>query len=110
MPGPVKRPRDCFGWVKQAVTPREVEAIRRSVHRGSPYGGPIWTARTASALGLESTIRLAELKPDHAKLIQLRYFTGLTGDEAAAVLSLSPATADRMARYAKAWLKLEMQK
>ena len=110
VPGPVKRPRDWFRWVNQAVTPGEGEAIGRSVNPGSPYGGTIWTARTASALGLESTIRLAELKPDHAKLIQLRYFTGLTGDEAAAVLSLSPATADRMARYAKAWLKLEMQK
>jgi len=110
VPGPVKRPRDWFGWVNQAVTPGEGEAIGRSVNRGSPCGGTIWTARTASALGLESTIRLAKLKPDHAKLIQLCYFTGLTGDEAAAVLSLSPATADRMARYAKAWLKLEMQK
>ena len=57
VPGPVKRPRDWFGWVNQAVTPGEVEALRRSVNRGSPYGGPIWTARTASALGLESTIR-----------------------------------------------------
>jgi len=57
VPRAVKRPRDWLGWVNQAVTPGEVEVIRRSVNREWPYGGPIWTARTASALGLESTIR-----------------------------------------------------
>ena len=35
----------------------ELEAIRKSVHRGSPYGGPAWTESTAKALGLESTLR-----------------------------------------------------
>jgi len=58
----------------------------------------------------EALTRLAELKPDHAKLIELRYFGGLSSDEAAATLGFSPATANRMARYAKAWLKVEMQK
>ncbi len=56
----------------------------------------------------EALKRLAEKKPDHAKLLELRYFAGLTGDEAAAVLGLSPATADRMTRYAKAWLAVEL--
>jgi RNA polymerase sigma factor (TIGR02999 family) len=54
--------------------------------------------------------RLAVTKTDHAKLIELRYFTGLTGDDAAAVLGVSPATADRMWRYARAWLQIELQK
>jgi RNA polymerase sigma factor (TIGR02999 family) len=54
--------------------------------------------------------QLAVTKPDHAKLIELRYFTGLTGDDAAAVLGISPATADRMWRYARAWLQIELQK
>ena len=54
--------------------------------------------------------QLAVSKPDHAKLIELRYFTGLTGDDAAAVLGISPATADRMWRYARAWLQIELQK
>ena len=51
--------------------------------------------------------QLAATKPDHAKLIELRYFTGLNGDDAAAVLGVSPATADRMWRYARAWLRVE---
>jgi RNA polymerase sigma factor (TIGR02999 family) len=54
--------------------------------------------------------RFAESKPDHAKLIELRYFGGLTGDEAAAALGVSAATADRMWRYARAWLQVELQK
>lgn len=56
----------------------------------------------------EALTRLAEQKPDHAKLIELRFFAGLTGDEAAAALGTSPATADRMWRFAKAALKVEM--
>ena len=51
--------------------------------------------------------QLAATKPDHAKLIELRYFAGLSGDDAAAVLGVSPATADRMWRYARAWLRVE---
>jgi RNA polymerase sigma factor (TIGR02999 family) len=54
--------------------------------------------------------RLAESKPDHAKLIELRYFGGLTGDEAAAALEISAATADRMWRFARAWLQVELQR
>jgi RNA polymerase sigma factor (TIGR02999 family) len=54
--------------------------------------------------------RLAESKPDHVKLIELRYFGGLTGDEAADALGVSPATADRTWRYARAWLQVELQK
>ncbi len=54
--------------------------------------------------------RLSAAKPDHAKLIDLRYFAGLTGEDAAAVLGISPAKADRMWRYARAWLQVELQK
>jgi RNA polymerase sigma factor (TIGR02999 family) len=53
--------------------------------------------------------RLAETKPDHAKLIELRYFAGLSGDEAADVLGISPSSADRIWRYARAWLQVEIQ-
>jgi RNA polymerase sigma factor (TIGR02999 family) len=57
----------------------------------------------------DALTRLAAVKPDHAKLIELRYFAGMTGDETATALGVSPATADRMWRYAKAWLQVEMQ-
>jgi RNA polymerase sigma factor (TIGR02999 family) len=56
----------------------------------------------------EALTQLALTKPDHAKLLELRYFTGLKSDEAAEALNVSAATADRMARYAKAWLALAL--
>jgi RNA polymerase sigma factor (TIGR02999 family) len=56
----------------------------------------------------EALDRLAAVKPDHARLIELRYFAGLTGEEAALALGVSPATADRMWRYARAWLQVEI--
>lgn len=57
----------------------------------------------------DALARLGESKPDHARLVELRFFGGLTGDEAAASLNISPATADRMWRYARAWLQVELQ-
>jgi RNA polymerase sigma factor (TIGR02999 family) len=53
-------------------------------------------------------VRLAEHDPAKAKLVELRYFAGLTGDEAAEVLGISPSTADREWVYTRAWLRREM--
>jgi len=64
---------------------------------------------SAELIALDEALeKLASAKPDHARLIELRYFGGLSGDEAANALNISPATADRMWRYAKAWLKIEL--
>jgi RNA polymerase sigma factor (TIGR02999 family) len=57
----------------------------------------------------EALERLAELDPAKARLVELRYFVGLTGDEAARVLGISPATADRNWAYARAWLQTEVR-
>jgi RNA polymerase sigma factor (TIGR02999 family) len=57
----------------------------------------------------EAMEKLAVLDPLKAKLIELRYFVGLTGDQAAEVLGISPSTADRHWRYARAWLQVEME-
>ena len=56
----------------------------------------------------EALDALAAEKPDHAKLVELRFMIGLTGDEAAQVLNTSAATADRMWRYARAWLQVKL--
>lgn len=56
----------------------------------------------------DSLTRFSEVKPDHAKLIELRYFVGLTVEEAAESLGVSTATAERMWRYARAWLQVEL--
>lgn len=65
--------------------------------------------RDDQLLALDAALeRLALLKPEHAKLVELRFFAGLKTDEAAASLGVSPATADRMWRYARAWLQVEL--
>lgn len=53
----------------------------------------------------EALERLAENHPEKAELVKLRYFGGLTADQAAAALGLSPSTADRHWAYARAWLR-----
>jgi RNA polymerase sigma factor (TIGR02999 family) len=52
--------------------------------------------------------QLATRDPIKAKLVELRFFTGLTLPEAAAYLGISPSTADRAWRYARAWLYAAM--
>src|SRR5262245_34363877 len=53
----------------------------------------------------EALTELAARDAQKARLVELRYFAGLTADEAAAVLGISPSTADRLWTYARAWLK-----
>ncbi len=53
--------------------------------------------------------KLAEEDPIKARLVELRYFAGLTADQAAKILNISTATADRHWRYARAWLRKEVR-
>ena len=60
-------------------------------------------------LALDAALdRLAERDPQKARLVELRYFAGLTGDQAAAVLGISPSSADRQWTYTRAWLRREL--
>ncbi len=59
----------------------------------------------ADLLALDAALdRLAARDAVKAELVKLRYFAGLTRDEAARALGISPATADRYWAYARAWL------
>ena len=53
----------------------------------------------------EALTRLAVLDARKAQLVELRFFAGLTNDQAAAVLGISPTTADRDWAFARAWLR-----
>lgn len=48
--------------------------------------------------------RLAELRPNSTRIVELRYFGGMTTDEIAAALGISARTVEREWRYARAWL------
>jgi RNA polymerase sigma factor (TIGR02999 family) len=52
----------------------------------------------------EALTELAHKHPDKAALVKLRYFAGLTVDEAAHSLGISTSTADRHWTFARAWL------
>jgi len=58
----------------------------------------------------EALERLDTRDPVKANLVKLRYFAGLTKHQAAKALGISPATADRHWRYARAWLRMEILK
>lgn len=56
----------------------------------------------------EAMAKLAKLDPEKARLVELRYFAGLSVDQTAAALGISPATVDRHWAYARVWLLREM--
>lgn len=52
----------------------------------------------------EALQRFAAEEPQKARLVELRFFVGLTNEEAAEMLGISAVTAKRHWRYARAWL------
>jgi len=58
----------------------------------------------------ETLEKLSKKDKVKADLVKLRYFTGLSGEQAAKILGISPSTADRYWSYARSWLRLEMAK
>jgi RNA polymerase sigma factor (TIGR02999 family) len=62
--------------------------------------------RASEVIALDSALReLAEIDPRKAQIVELRFFGGLTIDETAQVLSVSPGTVMRDWTLAKAWLR-----
>jgi RNA polymerase sigma-70 factor (ECF subfamily) len=61
------------------------------------------------ALALDAALtRLEALDPDQARVVELRFFGGLTIEEAAEVMRVSPATIKREWAVAKGWLYREL--
>ncbi|MCG3162478.1 MAG: hypothetical protein JMDDDDMK_03733 [Acidobacteria bacterium] len=56
----------------------------------------------------EALRRLAERKPQHSRIVELRFFGGLTIEETAAALGISHATVERDWKLARAWLYVEL--
>jgi RNA polymerase sigma factor (TIGR02999 family) len=57
----------------------------------------------------EALTKLAGIRPQAAKVVQLRFFGGLAVDDAAPLLGMSARTARRLWVFAQAWLRREMQ-
>jgi RNA polymerase sigma factor (TIGR02999 family) len=56
----------------------------------------------------EALERISAVAPDKAALVKLRSFAGMSLENAAALLGIAPATADRWWAYARAWLRAEI--
>jgi RNA polymerase sigma factor (TIGR02999 family) len=96
-----------------------VEAARRrsSLKRGgdwirvkldqAPAESPALDMATLLAID-EALTRLKLIDAQCAELVDLRYFGGMTIDEAAAALGVSPRTARRNWTFARAWLQREV--
>lgn len=56
-PGPAPRGDDWIDWVNRPQSEAELAALRKSIERGTPYGGEFWQRTTADRLGLESSLR-----------------------------------------------------
>jgi RNA polymerase sigma factor (TIGR02999 family) len=93
---------------------RKKAAARRG---GERHGQPIDLDSLAAAeppedvFALDEALdRLAAQDPLKADLVKLRYFVGLTLEEAAAALGMSERTAGRHWAYARAWLRRAVEK
>jgi len=69
--------------------------------------GDTWPTEELLALD-EALAKLAQQNPTKAELVKLRYFAGLTIEQAAKALDISHATAERHWGYARSWLRVEL--
>lgn len=66
-------------------------------------------ARTVDVLAVDAALhKLAAIDAQQARLVELRFFGGLTVEESAAALGISPATVKRHWAVARAWLQREI--
>ncbi len=100
---------------------RRILVDHAKAHRRVKRGGPITTLSLDEALVVgeekdqdlvaldEALTRLAGFDERKSNIVELHYFGGLTYDEMAEALGISPATVHRDLRMAKAWLHNELQ-
>lgn len=71
----------------------------------------VGTQQSADIIALDDALRtLSELNPRQCQVVELRYFGGLTIEETASVLQVSPETVKRDWRVAKVWLLRELSR
>ena len=104
-----------FGVAAQLMRRILVDHARR--HRMGKRGGT-WNkvefdealapaaSRSLDVIALDDALKdLVQLNPQHSQIVELRFFGGLTTEEVAEVLDISPRTVQREWRMARAWLR-----
>ena len=109
-----------FAAAAEAMRRILVENARRkgSLRRGGhcrrtdlPAAEPAAEGAPEDLLALDEALqKLAQRDKAKADLVKLRYFAGLTLDEAAQALGIARSTASEHWAYARAWLRVEMAK
>ena len=111
-----------FGVTAQLMRRVLVDHARSRLAAKRGGGARQITLGTADALGAaapdesdvdllalhEALERLGALDPEQARLVELRYFAGLSIEETATMLGVSPATVKREWAVARAWLRREL--
>jgi RNA polymerase sigma factor (TIGR02999 family) len=97
----------------EGVRPLDLELVL-AAENGDPGarragGGPSADAAEPDFDAIHQALeRLEAIDPDQGRLVELRFFGGLSIDEASLVMGLSPATAKREWAMARAWLQREL--
>jgi len=118
--GPVspQNRRQFFAFAANAMRQFLVDDARKR-NRAKRGGGQPVGQFTDSAAGFdhdpsqllaidEALEKLRERDPQKAKIVELRYFTGLSVDETADVLGVSPRLVDKEWHFVRAWLHREL--
>jgi RNA polymerase sigma factor (TIGR02999 family) len=94
--------------LKRGAAP--VQVTLGEVDRASAASDADSSANNVDLLALDDALaRLAEIDPRKARLVELRYFAGLSIPECAAALGISQATVGREWSVARIWLRRELQ-
>jgi RNA polymerase sigma-70 factor (ECF subfamily) len=99
--------------LKRGAAPAQVtlDAIDREGHRHGTSSPAQSSLDPVDLLALDDALaRLAELDAQKARLVELRYFAGLSMPEVAEALGVSLATAGREWAIARMWLRRELER
>jgi RNA polymerase sigma factor (TIGR02999 family) len=99
--------------LKRGAAPTQVTlgAVDREDQQNPASAAPRSSLDPIDLVALDDALeRLAALDPQKARLVDFRYFAGLSMPEAAEALGISPATAGRQWAIARAWLRRELER
>jgi RNA polymerase sigma-70 factor (ECF subfamily) len=90
---------------KRSAAKRGGEQLRLSLTEAERFGHK----PEVELVALDDALNmLAATNPQHSRVIELRFFGGLTIEETAQVMSMSHATTERYWSFARAWLRREL--